>query len=383
MQFDLTKSVIVGQGITSIHTAEYLIKKGCAFSIYSLKSNRLPQHLSKYYVNDPLDYSMAWLSPGIQANDPIMNFIDKDKTWLDIDYFLYNTTKPVILVTGTNGKSTVSCMIRDMLKQLGYMAVCYGNYQPGLLSVLDQDVDWVIIELSSYQLSHMKYTGKVSATLLLNITVNHINWHGSFESYQASKLKIHNFSDLNIGVNGRYGFRQRIKPLIKLGYNFQDAYNIAASIEVLVRLGLRPIIGYYPKLPYRQNTIVRKNQVIINDSKSCTLVSTVNAIKLAKMNYPNKPILLILAGIEKGEPSDQIIKEFTSNVTVIIIGKGFQELSGFCAKRYSCIKEAMSSIMNHKGIVLFSPGGASHDQYGNYEERGEDFNRRILNVGES
>lgn len=384
MLFDLSNNLIIGQGLTSIETAQYLLRIGKPFKIYSLRENTLPESLSKYYTNQLSDYSMVWLSPGIPSNAPCMQGLDLDKVWIDIDYFLYMYDKPVILVTGTNGKSTVSRMIQLMLSQLGFKAQCYGNYQPGLLNVLSNHMDWVVLELSSYQLERMRFSGKVAASILLNISSDHIRWHGSYGAYQLAKLKILSLSDMTIGVGGQYSFLERAFNLAKYNYSVQEALNLGAAQEVLFRLGLKPVeLDILPQLPYRQCVVCKDNQIIVNDSKSTNIASTVSAIHVFRERYPSKPILLIMAGIEKEDQYNELINILCHRVKIIIIGEGFKGLSPYISMRYHCIEDAMSCIINHKGVVLFSPGGASYDQYGSYEERGKDFNRCLFNTRES
>lgn len=382
MQFDLSNNLIIGQGLTSIETAQYLLREKKPFRVYSLRDNVLPDSLEKYYTNQLNAYSMAWLSPGIAPDAPCMKGLDLSKTWIDIDYFLYQYTKPVILVTGTNGKSTVARMIQVLLSQLGLKAKCYGNYQPGLLNVLSDEIDWVILELSSYQLERMRFSGKIAASILLNISLDHIRWHGSYSAYQLAKLKILSLSDITIGVGGQYSFLERAFGLAKHGYSVQEALNLGAAQEVLFQLGFKSLeLAILPQLPYRQNIICKDHQIIVNDSKSTNIASTMSAIHVFRERYPTKPILLIMAGIEKDNQYNDLI-DTLSQVNVIVIGEGFKGLAPYISRRYHCIEDAMSCIIDHKGVVLFSPGGASYDQYGSYEERGRDFNRCLFNVRE-
>lgn len=377
MQFNLSKNLLIGQGQTSIQTAYYLQKKGYPFQIYSLKPNQLPSDLKVYYTRFIPEYTMAWLSPGISERDPCLKGIDLEKAWLDIDYFLSEYRGPVILVTGSTGKSTVCQLLKTMLLSLGYDAEVYGNYQPGVLQLLSDPKDWVILELSSFQLEKMRFEGKVAASVLLNISRNHIDWHGSYEAYHEAKCKILEYSDINIGLYGK-PFSHRVSEWMDRGVDPQMALNLAASAETLSQLGLKvPMLSEVPRLPYRQTLHQLGDRIIINDSKSSTLASVLSAIEVCKTQYPNKRILLVMAGSEKDHVFEPLLK-YIESLDMIVIGSGFQGLSPYFSKRYRCIEEAMSCIMEYRGIVLFSPGGTSYDQYGSYEERGKDFDRCLF-----
>jgi|GEM_PF-3863740 UDP-N-acetylmuramoylalanine--D-glutamate ligase len=382
MLFDLSHSVILGQGLTSIETANFLLSQNRDFQIYSHQENHLPEHLKSYYSQKMKDCSHIWLSPGIPIHDVFLKDIDMKKAYLDIDYFLYHYTKPVILVTGTNGKSTVCRYIESMLVERGYSACCYGNYKPGILSLLHQNVDWVIIELSSYQLSYMRLLNKVAATLLLNISKDHLAWHNGFDRYQQAKYKIHQYSDISVGLGGKYDYLYRIASLEQEGFNPMEALNLAAAMEVLDQLGIKPSVPKkLPKLLYRQNIHFLKDKIFINDSKSTNIESVVIALKVVRKSYPNRSILLILAGIEKTLNHAQLIPWLDENDRIIVIGQSFKSISAYVYQRFSCIAKARSCIMDFNGVILFSPGGASYDQYRNYEERAKDFNRHIFNIG--
>lgn len=377
MLFNIEKNLLVGQGQTTIATARYLQHIGASFSIFSLKPNTLPNDLSQFYTQVVSEYTQAWISPGIALDDPVMNCLDQTKTCLDIDYFLTQYKKPVILVTGTNGKSTVCRYLQTMFLALGLKSVCYGNYQPGILFALEEDIDWVIIELSSYQLERMCYQGTVALSILLNISEDHIDWHGSMKDYQQSKMKIHKMAAINMGVGGE-DYKHHMQAYSHLPRS--KALNLAASIAILKKLGYKAPMVELPVLPYREMTYKVNDQVIINDSKSTTIASTVSALNNAVLLYPQQRVLLILGGIEKSNYFQPLIDCLNLSIQLIVIGKGFQDLDPFIEQRFDCIYAAISCIIRYKGVILFSPGGASYDQYKTYMERGRDFDRCILSI---
>ena len=360
MPFDLTHSVLVGQGKTTIATAEYLLKIGHRLTIYSLKPNRLPKHLARYYSQDPKSYTLVWLSPGLSPSSAILKTLSQSVPWiLDIDYFLCQTAAKCILVTGTNGKSSSVKYIHDVLHATGESCVMGGNYQPGILQALLDKPTWAVIELSSYQLHWMYQDHQVLATMLLNISPNHDRWHGSFGAYNKAKQRLCGWGK----------------------YHIEDGEcNKAATDALLKAIGVdRTQYVPYPQLPYRQELHRIDDKVFINDSKSTNIASTIYAINRVKAEFKYQPILLILAGVSKQASHAMLIKHL-SGVEVVVCGNDFQDLNYLLLARYRCIEELKPCMMDFEGVILFSPAGSSHDGYTSFAARGALFNQLIYST---
>lgn len=377
MFFDTRKNILIGQGETTLATARYLEKKGYPFKIFSLQENRLPSYRSSY-INMLEPYTLAWVSPGIQLDDPVMTDFDPMRTCLDIEYFLAHSKQRIIAVTGTNGKSTVVRYLQALLTKMGYRAACYGNYQVGVLSALETDLDWVILELSSFQLARMRPIWTFDVGVILNIQDDHLAWHGSHMAYREAKLKL----CLMCACLQEKDFQVKAKSLLLTGrYTEQEAQNLAAALVVLEYLGLDAPEIELPILPFRQNIYRWQNKWVINDSKSTTIASTLSALMTARKRFPNINILLILAGIAKSSNCQALVEALDERTDIVVIGEDFQTLNPYLKGRYSCIEDLMSCMMEHEGVIVFSPAGASYDQYGTFTERGEAFNRCIC-IGE-
>lgn len=388
MVYDLSNSLIIGQGVTAQYTARYLLGRGNQIQIYSLKPNRLENDLAQFYTQNPAGYSLVWLSPGIPPSDPLYEKVDNTVPWiLDIDYFLSTCQVPAILVTGTNGKSTVTRYIQAMLSAHDVNAGCYGNYQPGLLTADWSDLQWAIIELSSYQLYWLQTKQQSAASVLLAIEHDHIQWHGSYENYKEAKYKIAKMSNLCIDHQGKFGqsYQSRANELILENYyTQQEAENIAAAELVLKKLGFKqPIPKNLPILPYRQSTLKLAGNIIINDSKSTNVASTLSALKIVQSRYAHLPILLILAGVSKVRSHEAICQALSSGTKVVVLGDDFQDMNYLIKGRYSSLAALKSDIVDFKGVVLFSPAGASCDWYSCYNARGDAFNRWVKSIWES
>ncbi|NIV10037.1 MAG: UDP-N-acetylmuramoyl-L-alanine--D-glutamate ligase, partial [Aliifodinibius sp.] len=108
----------------------------------------------------------------------------------DVEIFMRANKKPVILVTGSNGKSTVVTLIDKVINDSGYKSVVCGNIGNPVLDVIDEDVNYFVIELSSFQLDTTE-TLKSDIAVVLNVSEDHMDRYESFEKYMNSKLKIY------------------------------------------------------------------------------------------------------------------------------------------------------------------------------------------------
>ena len=139
------------------------------------------------------DVSFIVLSPGVslmntQNKNKLRLFKDKIITDIDLIYLLKKFYKSIV-VTGTNGKSTTCKIIQHVLKNNKFKTLLGGNIGVPILSLDIKKNHFLIIEASSYQLSHSKFI-KPDYALLLNITNDHLDWHGNMKNYISSKLKI-------------------------------------------------------------------------------------------------------------------------------------------------------------------------------------------------
>lgn len=384
MQYDLFKSILVGQGATTVATAEYLLEHKHPFLIYSLQENCLPSHLSSYFTQklDGME-SIYWLSPGLSFGAPIIqSLLPNRPKILDIDFFLDHTPSKVILVTGTNGKSTVCLYIHKLLNSLGRKSYIGGNYQPGLLTCLSQRYDYIIIELSSFQLSRLKSHHRVEVALLLNITPDHENWHGSMSRYVQDKMQVltygkHNIVDKNLGVDGCYTYQNWLEHQYCTNLEGIDKVNMAAALSVIESLGYTPmpICGVLPQLPFRMKTYQKSGRIIINDSKATNPAATCAAIHQVLKLY-DLPILLILAGQQKADFPD-LPGLLSPQIKLIVVGRSYQIFNEYVYKRLSKLSDLKCYVQKHHGVILFSPSGSSYDMFRDYIDRGNKFDALI------
>ncbi len=108
----------------------------------------------------------------------------------DIDLGMEAARVPVVAVTGTNGKSTVTTLITAMLNASGVRAAAAGNIGRPLLDVVDEPVDVIVVEISSFQLHTTTAAFRPQVAVLLNVADDHLDWHGSFAEYTAVKARV-------------------------------------------------------------------------------------------------------------------------------------------------------------------------------------------------
>lgn len=417
--------IFLGQGDTTVANARYWIHQLQSQSqdphdwvqILSTKQNTLPDDLQPYYSRDlayPQGTKRIWISPGIHPDHPIFSqFINEswqENCITDIDYFLEHTTAKVILVTGTNGKSTVVSYLRTLLQSVGCSCACYGNFQPGILQAIDQSWDWVIIELSSFQLYWMKASNwfeergrdiqeTVKASILLNISDDHLDWHKGYQYYRQAKHKIFSYSHVCISDHGSYGvsYMPRAQMMAQSRYGeqiLQEDLNRSAALECLSQLGFSsqidglqsPKSSYYlphlPSLPYRQQQFILGNTVVINDSKATNMSATLSAITTTRSMYNDKKILLVLAGISKVVDHKKLYDRLASDgkIDVVVVGHDFQDLNDILLARLDYIEDLKMGIISTYGVVLFSPAGTSYDQFKDFKARGSAFDTHIESI---
>ena len=349
------------------------------------------------------------LSPGISLvkNKNLIRF--KKKIITDID-FLYLTNKNFksIVVTGTNGKSTTCKLISHILEKNKFKVQFGGNIGIPILDLKIKKNSYVVIEVSSFQLSHSKFICPDYA-FLLNITNDHLDWHGNTQNYKNSKLKIFvhqkkkQFALVNIKLKKLFKQQNFVSKLIvpnqkqykKIKYKIKNHY-LESSINdenmcfvyafsKLIKISEKKFvtaIKSFVGLSHRYEIFLKKKNItFINDSKATTFEAT----KYALLNSKN--IYWILGGLPK--KNDQIILSNIKKqiIKCYIIGKN----SDFFKKQiqnkinYSITKNLKKTVITilkdiklfskKNNTILLSPAAASYDQFINFEKRGDEFKK--------
>ena len=195
--------LILGFGITGISCARYFSKKNIKFKIFDTrhKSDIKSSFISDFdqdllffniYNNELFtEVDEIIISPGFNQNHPILDEVNNRKLPLstDIDIFKKFSTKPIISITGTNGKTTVVSMLEHVLTTLGIKAIACGNNGIPPLDINPNEYDYIILELSSYQLEYMSNHDSY-ISLITNIDHDHLERHNTINDYSKIKLKV-------------------------------------------------------------------------------------------------------------------------------------------------------------------------------------------------
>ena len=184
--------LVYGLGLSGTSVINFFKKKGIKkFKVWD--DNKKKVHIkyrSKNLIHTLNQVDYIVLSPGISLlkNKKLSKFKKKIITDIDI-FYLYNYKFKSIVVTGTNGKSTTCKLLAHLLQKNKYKCVLGGNIGTPILNLKNFNNSFVIVEASSFQLSHSKFI-RPDFALFLNFSNDHLDWHGSKNKYLNSKLKI-------------------------------------------------------------------------------------------------------------------------------------------------------------------------------------------------
>jgi UDP-N-acetylmuramoylalanine--D-glutamate ligase len=335
-------------------------------------------------------------------------------------WFAAHPRQKTICISGTKGKSTTSALVAHMLSACGLHVRLAGNIGVPLLDCADRGVDWWVVELSSYQLADLQAQPTVS--LLLNLSPEHLDWHGGELNYRHDKLRlaelagnhplIANAADkaLTEALSGRPDmtwFNQREGIRVEDGRVFDgeaeipvelppglpgahNLANVAAALTVLRVMGADLSAGLqslasFRSLPHRLQTVgERKGVRYINDSISSTPVATVAALEA----FAAPSVTLLVGGLDRGldwAPYIARIKRLTPNAVIGVPDSGsriIREMKEAGIRPENGLHEATDLEMAIKlarnltpegGLVLLSPGAPSFPRYNDYRDRGRQF----------
>ena len=313
----------------------------------------------------------------------------------------------VIGITGTAGKSTTSAMAARALEAAGQRVHLGGNIGGSLLEADIGPEDFVVLELSSFMLHWVGLRSWSPGTAVLtNLSPNHLDWHESFEHYEASKRQIaeHQVAgDLLLCDLGKDRWPElttatRIEPVeLEHGLALPGAHNranaavaLAAASATLHRHAIehdldRPAgaIAGFTGLPHRLQLVVQHAGVAFyNDSKCTTPEAVVLAVDALADRTPREAIHLIAGGADKGVDLSTIAHLSRTLAHVHTIGATGPAIVqkahalGGRATHHGTLQAAFAAAIDQRAVgsaVLLSPGCASWDQFTNYEARGAQF----------
>lgn len=441
MNIEGNSYLVIGMARSGVAAAEALFKRGGAVTVYDAKSreqlaetiNGLSAGITVLAGIEPdlkAEYfDMAIVSPGVPLDTPLLLKIkDKDIPVIGEVELAYRLKKPatrIIAITGTNGKTTTTALVADILTRAGISTMAAGNIGVPLLKAVEAIEDGIIAcEMSSFQLETIDEFHPI-ASGIINITPDHLDRHKTMENYAAIKMRISrnqqeseavllNADDpwlADAAVFGRRVLFSALKKLDKGVYVDQGMIiaDLAGKPETICRcdelrlrgmhnlenalcaVGLTRAAGVDPEfikkslmnfggVRHRLEEVRMLDGVLyINDSKGTNPDSTIKALGAFQ-----EPIVLIAGGRNKGSDFTALMELAVKKVkSLVLVGEAKRIMKD---KAIECgitgiietetFDEAVHAARSQTkpgDVVLLSPACASWDMFNNYEERGDLF----------
>lgn len=445
-----TNVAILGYSLSGIAAAKYLAAKGaeCTISekreakeedsagIEELRSLGIEVEMGEHKESTILEADLIVVSPGIPPRSEAIQLAIQNKIPLisEVELAYTQTDKPFIAITGTNGKTTTTKLISEILTNAGYKAPACGNIGVPIIGLIDSNPDYYVAELSSFQL-HSSPTFKPQIGLFVNYSPDHIDWHGSEEEYYKTKAELFtthknpNWAVLNaaeapiyrlkdetpsevelfgLETEGNCTFTKdgtifnkrnsRVTEIIKISeiplIGNHNYMNIMAAIAVTSIVGveteiIRDTIANFKPPEHRLEFVTDiDTTAFYNDSKATNCDSTICALKA----FEGRQVVLIAGGKDKGTDLTEFantVKQYVNEV--VLIGQAADRFeAALTANSYNNIHRADSleqatdiALDLKKGDVLFSPACASFDMFKNFEERGRSFKNYVITKKET
>lgn len=336
----------------------------------------------------------------------------------DVGLFLSAARRPVVGVTGTNGKSTVATLLGKLFAAAGRNVGVGGNLGTPALDLLGEDMDGYVLELSSFQLERLERP-TLAVGAVLNVSADHLDRYADLASYSAAKRRIfrgarravYNADDPRtrpedpvpaIALNGDPGWcldgdelviggcRVKADALALNGRHNQ--FNALAAAAIAHQAGVDADLGAlvgFRGLPHRSYLVAEVDGVsYVDDSKATNVGACLAA--LDGFGTGEKNLVLIAGGDAKGASFDALADAVRRHVSrLVLMGRDADKIDAALggvvpAVRVDDMREAVSVAHDaaHAGdTVLLSPACASFDMYTDFSERGEDFAAQVQRLG--
>ncbi len=428
-------NLVFGLGITGMSVARYLKRKGIDALFVDSRSE--PPGLDELHELLPdadvilgenatvqlSNINRIIASPGVADSEPMLTVARKAGIDVvsDIELFAQDAEAPIVAVTGSNGKSTVTTLLALMCDAAGMTALAGANLgEPALDLLLQDKPDLYVLELSSFQLQRTE-TLPAKVAVLLNVSADHLDWHESEKNYRNAKYRIfrnaaaavisRNDPDiakhvskgtrivsfgLDVPEDEHYGLREEeggeflargeqlllaTSELALVGRHNQ--LNALAALAAGELIGLElpamlQVLAEFPGLPHRMQLVARKQGVdFINDSKATNVGAAVAAVESI-----DGIIVLIAGGESKGGDFDDLSNAVSDRLrAAVLIGSDADRIADALADKAPVVfaNDIDDAVVQAAGYaesgdtVLLAPGCASFDQFPNYMARGDAF----------
>jgi len=369
------------------------------------------------------------VSPGVPMTEPALVKARKSNIEIigDIDLFAHEATAPVVGITGSNGKSTVTTLLALMASQAGLNAVACGNIGTPVLDALDDDVELYVLELSSFQLETLQYL-PMKAAVVLNISADHLDRYENLTAYAACKQAIYDNAEVMVinkddalasgviraagrqlaftleapaenefGLCASHGEDQAVflcfgqqqliaaeQLKIKGRHNLQNALAALALGHAagLPMASMLSTLTDFKGLPHRAQFVAESNGVSwINDSKATNIGATIAAL----VGLPGKHVL-IAGGEGKGADFSELTEVVRQHCRgVVLLGRDAAiiraamptDMPVETVNDMPAAVKAAQAMAQSGDNVLLAPACASFDMFDNFEHRGEVFIKSV------
>lgn len=438
--------LVIGLGATGLSCVRYLVSQNIPVMVVDTRDNppKLAEcraafpaveiHLGQFSNAIFSKADVLVVSPGMSLDDPCIQYcLEKQVPVIgDVEIFARDAKAPVVAITGSNGKSTLTTLVGEMITQAGFQAVVCGNIGLPVLDAIMQPVpDFYVVELSSFQLD-TTYSLKAKVAVVINVSPDHMDRYATVDDYRASKQRIYHNCDYAVvnadesdiwqslhfnadpiaftlkkpthhvwGIiaesDALYLARGAEKYIAVSELILQERHNTQNFLAALamgsaLKLPMESMLTtlrHFSGLAHRCQFVKNTQGVAwYNDSKATNVGAAIAAIESVGQRAPRR-VILIAGGDSKGVELTALrnpVKEYVSHV--ILLGKDADllqsTLNGLVEiKRVSTLSEAVRvahTISTSGDIVLLAPACSSLDQYENYMARGNDFVRAVNEI---
>ena len=448
------KVAVIGLGVSNLPLLEYLHDKKAKVTVFDQRTiDEIPKEtmdkiteysfefsLGQFYLDKLKGFELIFRSPSCLPT--VLELVEAEQNGAivttEVELVLKMTPSKVIGITGSDGKTTTTTLIHEILKHAGYKCFLGGNIGTPLFTQIEKmrPEDIVVLELSSFQLMGMEISPDIS--VITNISPNHLNIHKDYDEYIEAKKNIFKFQNkdgiliinhdneitnpLNTEANGKViyfssktklddgfivdgdiikeseaGIRKHILNVkdIKLRgvHNFENICTALAATKTLVDTDIASeAIKEFQGVEHRLELIREIDGVKwYNDSVSSSPTRTI-----AGLNSYSEEIVLIAGGYDKNLDYTPIAKPIVEKVKTLILlgqtsGKIYEAVKAELEKQnknlniYMCdsLEETVKKAQKYakRGqIVLFSPASASFDMFKNFADRGEKFKNLVNKI---
>lgn len=418
--------LVLGMGRSGRAAAALLRRDGADLCLYDRDASRVDE--ARTSLGGELRVASGETPPDFAGFDrvvasPGLRLAPDARLVPEVELAAEHLDAPLIGVTGTNGKSTTVVLIGEMLSASGMRAAVGGNLGTPLCELVREPADWVVAELSSFQLEHARKL-RARIAVLLNLAPDHLDRHGDLAAYAAAKAKLADLqqeSDTLVAnaddtwaqavaerAPGRPLFFSTVRPLeggawqdgdeLVLAREGQDELRV--PIDQLSRAcrahlpnalaawlaaaeagahapAMLDVLCGFAGLPHRSEPVCTRSGVhYVNDSKA-----TNPAAAAACVDAQRAPLWWLAGGRGKGADFTPLSRVNATVRAAFVFGEAAPALDAALSSRMQVVRvESLDAALHEAArraqpgdVVLLSPACASHDQFESFEARGEHF----------